>query len=157
LSGFGPFAAILFPLARAGARYLGMEQRQPCCLIAEDQALIGMALEAYLEDVGIAVAGPFASCAAALSWVERKTPDIAILDFKLKDGPCTELARVLIGRGVPLVIYSGCRRNAEAPAELRDVVWLEKPIDRATLLDVVRQLVHPTATPASEPALQCLQ
>jgi hypothetical protein len=43
-----------------------MERRQPCCLIAEDQALIGMALEAYLEDVGILVAGPFASCAEAL-------------------------------------------------------------------------------------------
>ena len=133
-----------------------MEPRQLCCLIAEDEAVIGIALEAYLEDAGIPVAGPFGSCAEALSWVERKTPDIAILDFKLKDGPCTELAKVLIGRGVPFVIYSGCQRNAEAPAELRDVVWLEKPVDRAGLLGVVRQLVPPTATPVSEPALQCL-
>ena len=134
-----------------------MEKRQPCCLIAEDQALIGMALEAYLEDVGILIGGPFASCAQALSWVERKTPDIAILDFKLKDGPCTELAKVLLGRGVPLVIYSGCQRDVEAPPELRDVVWLEKPVDRAGLLEVVRQLVSPTATPSSEPALQWQQ
>lgn len=30
---------------------------QPCCLVCEDQALIGFALEAYLEDEGFAVAG----------------------------------------------------------------------------------------------------
>lgn len=29
---------------------------QPCCLVCEDQALIGFALEAYLEDEGFAVA-----------------------------------------------------------------------------------------------------
>ena len=36
------------------------------CLLVEDQALIGMALEAYLEGAGYEVAGPFATSAAAL-------------------------------------------------------------------------------------------
>jgi hypothetical protein len=30
---------------------------QPCCLIAEDQALIALALEALLKGVGIGIAG----------------------------------------------------------------------------------------------------
>src|SRR4051794_16531676 len=68
----------------------------PCCLIAEDQALIGMALEAYLEDLGIDVAGPYPSCTEAAGWVEAHTPELAILDFKLKDGSCTDLARSLL-------------------------------------------------------------
>jgi DNA-binding response OmpR family regulator len=38
----------------------------PCCMIVEDQALIGMSLEAFLEDAGFSVAGPFLSCADAL-------------------------------------------------------------------------------------------
>ena len=30
---------------------------KPCCLVAEDQALIALALEALLEEVGIGIAG----------------------------------------------------------------------------------------------------
>ena len=44
---------------------------KPCCLVAEDQALIALALEAALEEVGIGIAGPFGSCVEASAWVER--------------------------------------------------------------------------------------
>ncbi len=49
--------------------------RSPCavdvtsklsCMIVEDQALIGLALEAYLEDAGLHVFEPLSSGAAAL-------------------------------------------------------------------------------------------
>ncbi len=79
---------------------------QPCCLIAEDQTLIAMGLEGTLEDLGLAVAGPFPSCSEAMTWTTGNRPDIAIIDYKLKDSPCTELVRALRERGVP-VIYSG--------------------------------------------------
>src|SRR5215216_1061207 len=51
----------------------------PCCMIVEDQTLIGMALEAYQEDAGFSVAGPFPSCADALQWLEHNTPQVAVL------------------------------------------------------------------------------
>ena len=111
-----------------------VQASQHCCLVAEDQALIGMALEAYLDEAGIAVAGPFASCAAAMSWAETRTPGLAILDFKLQDGPCTELAKTLLGRQVPIIIYSGLPRGPDIPCELDGVTWLEKPIDQASLM-----------------------
>jgi hypothetical protein len=38
----------------------------PCCMIVEDQALIGMSLEAFLEEAGFVMADPFLSCADAL-------------------------------------------------------------------------------------------
>src|SRR4051794_27525138 len=113
---------------------------KPCCLIAEDQALIALALEASLEDAGIGIAGPFGSCVEALSWVEHATPALAILDFKLQDGPCTDLARTLLRRGVPVIIYSGFPHAPDAPSELRDVMWLEKPVDPASLLEVVERV-----------------
>jgi DNA-binding response OmpR family regulator len=111
-----------------------------CCLVCEDQALIGMALEAYLEEQGIVVAGPFLSCAEALAWIEDDTPQVAILDYMLRDGPCTDLAQALIGRGVPVIIYSGFPVDAETPSVLRTVTWLEKPVDRECLMGAVAQL-----------------
>jgi hypothetical protein len=40
-------------------------------MIVEDQALIGMSLEASLEEAGFDVAGPFMSNAQALKWMEN--------------------------------------------------------------------------------------
>jgi DNA-binding NtrC family response regulator len=74
---------------------------KPCCLVAEDQALIALALEASLEDGGIGIAGPFGSCAEALAWVERQTPELAILDYKLQDGPAPTLPRPCCGGVCP--------------------------------------------------------
>src|ERR687898_619366 len=49
---------------------------QPCCMIVEDQALIGMSLEASLEEAGFDVAGPFLSNAQALKWMENPAPEL---------------------------------------------------------------------------------
>jgi DNA-binding response OmpR family regulator len=56
------------------------------CLIVEDQTLIAMSIETYLEDVGIAVQ-TVTSMAEARAWLEANTADTAIVDFMLKDGP----------------------------------------------------------------------
>ena len=112
-------------------------------MIVEDQALIGMSLEASLEDAGFSVEGPFMSNAQALQWLETETPDIALLDIMIKDGTSVEIARVLKSRGIPFVIYSGLPPNSHAPSELQDVPWLEKPISRETLTNVLEKLVTP--------------
>ncbi len=98
--------------------------------------LIGMDIEATLSEVGLEVAGPFCSCADALAWAEGATPDVALLDYLLKDGPCTALVRSLLQRGVPVLIYSGIRQD-DIPPDLRPVTWIEKPVERAKLLDVL--------------------
>ncbi len=113
---------------------------QTCCLVCEDQALIGMALEAYLDDQGVAVAGPFASNAEALAWIECDSPEVAILDYMLQDGPCTALAQALTGRGVPVIIYSGFPQDARTPLELRGLTWLEKPVGGESLMNAAAQL-----------------
>jgi DNA-binding response OmpR family regulator len=111
------------------------------CLIVEDQLLIAMSLEAYLEDVGYDLAGPFVTRADALEWLETATPDLAILDYKLNDGSCVELARTLRERGVPFVVYSGQRPDRSLPPEFQGMPWIEKPCPRATFLDVLTSLV----------------
>src|SRR3954447_19257635 len=107
---------------------------KPCCLVAEDQALIALALEAALEEVGIGIAGPFPSSAEALAWGEEHTPELALLDFKLRDGPGHTLVTALLGRGVPAIIASGCPQGPGTWPKLCDVIWLEKLLDPARLL-----------------------
>ena len=106
---------------------------RPSCMIVEDQALIGLALEAYFEDLGIAVGEPLSSAAAALDRLDKHTPTVAILDYTLKDGPCITLIRRLAEHGIPFVIYSG-HDPSVAPRELRNVPWITKPCDREVLL-----------------------
>ncbi len=105
----------------------------PTCMIVEDQTLIALSLEAYLEEIGFGGCETFPSCAEALEWLGSNTPSVAILDYSLKDGPCTTLVHTLRGRGIPFVVYSGHRRSV-APCELQNVPWLNKPCDRAALL-----------------------
>ena len=111
------------------------------CLLAEDQALIGMALEAYLQDAGYEVAGPFATSAAALVALETQTPAVAIIDYKLRDGRCLKLVRVLRDLAVPFLVYSGLPRLPDLSSEFEGVPWLEKPTDRPDLLKAVAKLV----------------
>jgi DNA-binding response OmpR family regulator len=112
-------------------------------MIVEDQALIGMSLEAFLEDAGFAVAGVFMSNVQALKWLESDAPDIAILDIMIKDGTSLEIARALKSRGVPFAIYSGLPPKADCPLELQNAPWLEKPVSREVLLSVLSELARP--------------
>jgi DNA-binding response OmpR family regulator len=114
---------------------------RPCCLIAEDQALIGMSLEAYLDEMGFAVAGPFASDADALAWLAANDPNLAILDYRLGQGTCADIARELNARGVPVIVYSATPRGGDVPPELQVACWLEKPVPRSALLKVVMELL----------------
>ena len=113
---------------------------QPRCMIVEDQALIGMSLEAFLEDAGFEVAGIFMSNAQALQWLKNDVPDVAVLDIMIKDGTSLEVARALKSLGVPFAVYSGLPPKADCPTELQDVPWLEKPASRETLVSVLGQL-----------------
>jgi DNA-binding NtrC family response regulator len=106
---------------------------QPHCLVIEDQALIAMSVEAYLEDVGFEV-HTVTSTAQAQDWLKANVPEFVILDFMLKDGPATELAEELHRRGIPFIVYSGYARHLGVPSQLQEVPWLEKPSRREDLL-----------------------
>jgi DNA-binding response OmpR family regulator len=112
-------------------------------MIVEDQALIAMSIEAYLEQLGFEVAGPFPTGAKALKWLESDPPELAILDIMLRDGPCVRLARELKQRCIPFVIYSGLRACSDCPPELRGVPWLEKPASRESLAQLLDEIGSP--------------
>ena len=116
----------------------------PVVLVAEDEAVIAMALADDLEAAGYAVAGAFATCESALQWLKDETPDLAVLDPMLKDGTCRELAIELSRRGVPIAIHSGNREDRTLMKELNDATWIEKPAPIDTLLAALVDLLpHP--------------
>lgn len=123
---------------------------QPCCLVIEDQALIAMSIETYLEDAGMVVR-TVGSTAEARAWLATGMADVAIVDFMLKDGPATELAGELNQRAIPFVVYSGYPPSQDVPFDLHGVPWLEKPMTLEDLLKVVLKtlMALPGQTPSA--------
>lgn len=117
---------------------------KPLVLVVEDEALIGMTLLPDLEEAGYRVAGPFSRGDEALTWLERVTPDLAILDIILGDGPCQDLARGLRRAGIPFVVFSGHDHGPDVPEEFRGVPWIEKPGSFDALSQALATVIRPT-------------
>lgn len=62
-------------------------------LVAEDDALVAMHIEQELDGTRFDIVGAFDSCAATEAWLQGSTPDVAIIDLELRDGPCTIVAK----------------------------------------------------------------
>ena len=77
-------------------------------LIVEDEPLIAMMLEDFLESLGHEVVGSCDSVEEALVHVERGNFDVAIIDVQLRDGErCWPLADRLAEAGKPFILATG--------------------------------------------------
>ncbi len=91
-------------------------------LIIEDEPLIAMMLEDFIDGLGHSVAGAVESVEEALARVEEGGFDVAILDVHLRGGiPSWPVADVLADRGVKFLVATGGHvepppeRHAKAP------------------------------------------
>ncbi len=85
-------------------------------LIVEDEPLIAMMLEDFLESLGHRVAGTVDNVEAALAQVDKGGFDVAIVDVQLKDGrQAWPVADRLAQAGTPFVLATG--GHVEAPPE----------------------------------------
>jgi DNA-binding response OmpR family regulator len=102
-------------------------------LIVEDEPLIAMMLEDFLESLGHSVAGTCDSVECALDKVKKGGFDLAILDVNLKGENVWPVASLLRERNVPFVIATGGHVDPP-PAEFNDAPVIEKPytVDRVT-------------------------
>ena len=111
------------------------------CLLVEDDPLVGLDLADGLDRVGFYVAGPFSSGREALRWLERFTPDVAVVDLALADGPCRDLVRALRARGIPFLVHSGCGRDRGPIPARPDEPWIEKPASAAAIAAALRDML----------------
>ncbi len=102
-------------------------------LIVEDEPLIAMMLEDFLESLGHSISATCDSVAGALAEAEKGGFDLAILDVNLKGQNVWPVASRLREQGVPFVIASGGHVDPP-PAEFASVPLIEKPytVDRVT-------------------------
>ena len=102
-------------------------------LIVEDEPLIAMMLEDFLESLGHSVAATCDTVGEALSEIDKGGFDFAILDVNLKGENVWPVATRLREHGVPFVIASGGHVDPP-PAEFASVPLIEKPytVDRVT-------------------------
>ena len=102
-------------------------------LVVEDEPLIAMMLEDFLDSLGHQVCGICDSVADALAHAEQGGFDLAILDVNLKGENVWPVAEKLREKGVPFVIASGGHVDPPPP-QFASVPLIEKPytVDRVT-------------------------
>jgi CheY-like chemotaxis protein len=101
-------------------------------LIVEDESMVMMLMQDFLEDIGCEVAGVASRLNEALGQVETLAFDAAILDVNLHGQQTFALARDIIGRGRALVFATGYGAST-LPPDLRDVPVLQKPFHQQDL------------------------
>ena len=96
-------------------------------LIVEDEPLIAMMLEDFLDSLGHKVVASCDSVSDALAQVEQGGFDVAIIDVQLKDGESVwPVADKLAESGTPFVVATGGHVEPP-PAAHADVPTLTKP------------------------------
>ncbi len=109
-------------------------------LVAEDQAVIALDLEATLLDLGCVVLPPAPSAAAALAVLRAGRPDAALLDVTLADGSAAPVAEALAAAGVPFAVLTGHDPGGIAGPALRGAPYLAKPYRRGDLRATLARL-----------------
>jgi PAS domain S-box-containing protein len=112
-------------------------------LVIEDDFYTASDTAAAVRGAGANVLGPCPSLEATLEVLERETPTHAVLDLNLGGrGPRFEIAHLLRARGVPFVFVTGYDPDV-IPADLEDVVLLQKPVPFHAIVDALGRLERP--------------
>ena len=111
--------------------------------VVEDEGIIAMLLEDYLEELGCAVAASASTLDDALAKAAVVEADVAILDINLAGHSSFEVADLLSRRKVPFVFVTGY--GAAAAAWTRSAPILTKPFAFSELAEVLGELVAPRA------------
>jgi DNA-binding NtrC family response regulator len=112
-------------------------------LIIEDEALIAMSVEFWLQDAGAAVVKITNSIASAQRALDEGIPfDAAVVDLHVVDGNASALVQALSERGIPVVITTGDEVDRGQTGPSKAVAILQKPHGYSDLVNVITRLVN---------------
>lgn len=114
----------------------------PCVLVAEDELIIGVDLCDTVEEAGYQVEGPYDRIDAAMLSIQKKKPDVAILDVRLDDGEVFPLAEVLLNENVPVIFHSGQVSPAEVNSRFPNAQACSKPCPPSQIIEMVREALE---------------
>jgi len=111
-------------------------------MLVEDEAIVALAVNDSLTDLGFSVVGPFSRVSDACRALQDSQVDAAILDVNLDGEMVYALAEMLDDRKIPFVFATGY--GAESiEAGFEHIPVLQKPIER----DMLSRLFVRTGTP----------
>ncbi len=116
-----------------------MESFSGLALVVEDEAVLALFVAEVLEGAGWRVLGPAASSAEALGLLADASPDLAVLDVRLRRGNALPVAEALASRGVPF-LFATAAEPFELTAAFQDRPVLRKPFQGRDLLAAVAAL-----------------
>lgn len=111
-------------------------------LVAEDEAIIALEIEATLEDAHAQVLGPHAGLEALLNAIEGPAPDAAILDVHLGADEVFPAAEALMRRGVPVIFHSGQYDRNTLLSLYPQAHSCPKPGSHGELVRLVHRVTH---------------
>lgn len=109
-------------------------------LVVEDSWQVASTMKSALEEVGMAVAKPAATLAAAKRLIANQIFDLAVVDINLKGEMSYDLIVRLSDRGVRVVVVSGYVTPEESIPSA--VAVLQKPLSTGQLIATLRQVMH---------------
>ena len=109
-------------------------------LVAEDELLVAMDIEATLRTLGCEVIGPVATVAEVERLADSPALDGAVLDVNLRGETIFRALPRLLERGLPILLSSGYEESMVFPDEFRYLPVLVKPYDASQLAARIRRL-----------------
>lgn len=101
-------------------------------LVVEDEIIIYLMIEDMLTGLGVGAIRHAARVGDALSLIEQRKPDLALLDVNLGGEYAYEIAERLKARAVPLAFMTGYGTD-HLPSKWSTYPVLQKPFDVQTL------------------------
>jgi CheY-like chemotaxis protein len=102
-------------------------------LIVEDDALVALNLQEFVESLGCSVVGPTGRLGEALAILEAEHIDGAMLDINLHGEMVYPLAQRLAERQIPMLFCSGFAFTAAVPPQFAHCPQVSKPCAEHTL------------------------
>ena len=109
-------------------------------LVVEDSWHIAKAMTRLLKTLGADLAEPVATTADAKRLIAERLPDVALVDFNLRDGELAyDLIDCLRDQGVSVIVITGYEVIPLAPGKADAI--LQKPVSQAQLVATLRQVL----------------
>jgi CheY-like chemotaxis protein len=125
----------------------GRVVRMPRILVVDDEPLIAMLVEDWLNELQCETVGPAGSAPEALALIDGVELDGAILDVSLGGHNSFAVADALLDRGVPFAFATG--RGVECIEQrFKDAPTLAKPYDFARIQKVLAILLDDSLAPS---------
>lgn len=107
-------------------------------MLVEDEFLVALDVQDIIESMGCTMDGPYPSRKDALTALQTRRPDCAVLDVRLRDGDVYPLADFLQGAGIPFVFHSGHADDRQLRERYPSALVCAKPCFPSSLQAAIR-------------------